>query len=279
MGEVSGVKLTLFAGKTMIVGIISSSKHTLRSLESAYSIRGWSCNKYSSIAEYWADPKYKNFEILLLDAQLLDALLESSNGNLNELNEITPIIIFNTEIFSRKPQFFNLSMLQQVYFFQGNIKRLINFTTQLSQTDKTASSQVSPLNQDSLRKCKTALLIDDDKGVLSVVSEMLKHIGYEVHPFSNPLELLDNHPYLFKSADLLVIDISMPSMNGVEFVEHVRAVNNSIQTVCMTGYDKSTLLVKDLYCDQLTYIKKPFTQDLLSSIVTHMLSQEVVNHG
>ena len=70
---------------------------------------------------------------------------------------------------------------------------------------------------------KTIMLVDDSNTVLGTLSKVLENAGYKVEKASNALEGLSklkaNLP-----VDLLITDLYMPGMNGIEFVREVRTL-------------------------------------------------------
>ena len=72
---------------------------------------------------------------------------------------------------------------------------------------------------------KTILLVDDSATILLSISNILTKAGYAVEKAANANEGLNK----FKSAtkiDLLITDLNMPGMNGIEFIKEVRKLPN-----------------------------------------------------
>lgn len=77
------------------------------------------------------------------------------------------------------------------------------------------------------------LVIDDDKIMCSMVVQMLKEAGYEAKGAldgKRGLKLLDAHAY-----DLIVTDILMPEIEGLEMIKVVRAINKKIPIIAISG--------------------------------------------
>ena len=80
------------------------------------------------------------------------------------------------------------------------------------------------------------LVIDDDKIMNSMVVQMLKEAGYEVKSAldgKHGLKLLDA-----KTFDLIVTDIIMPEIEGLEMIRVVRAINRKIPIIAISGGGK-----------------------------------------
>lgn len=68
---------------------------------------------------------------------------------------------------------------------------------------------------------KTIVLVDDSATLLLSVSNILARAGYQVEKFSNAQDGLKKFGAGLK-ADLLITDLNMPGMNGIEFIKEVR---------------------------------------------------------
>jgi PAS domain S-box-containing protein len=81
------------------------------------------------------------------------------------------------------------------------------------------------------------LVVDDQEGVLLVVSEMLEDLGYTTATFESglaALEFVRAHP---GEADLLITDQAMPGMSGSELVQQVAQADPGLPAIIMTGHD------------------------------------------
>jgi CheY-like chemotaxis protein len=112
------------------------------------------------------------------------------------------------------------------------------------------------------------LLIDDDSQILTVLSEALRHMGFEVQIASDGdegIEFIDSG-YQY---DLVITDITMPRMNGNEVAKHIRGSNRpDVPIVAITGFDNSAI-DRELFNSLLM---KPFSLDALFHIVRLLLS-------
>jgi len=83
---------------------------------------------------------------------------------------------------------------------------------------------------------KTILLAEDDEEVLGVGEAMLRHLGYEVLTASSGHEALEVYSRHREETALIVADIVMPEMGGVELFQELRSRDPEVKMVLITGY-------------------------------------------
>jgi len=117
------------------------------------------------------------------------------------------------------------------------------------------------------------MVVDDEIGICKNVEKILTKNNYTVvHTQSagQALEMMKN-----ESFSLLISDIVMPEMNGLELLKHVAKEVPDIKTVMMTGYASTNTAVKAIRLGALDYIPKPFTPDELRTTVSKALLGEL----
>lgn len=100
------------------------------------------------------------------------------------------------------------------------------------------------------------LIVDDDQEICEYMKTMLETAGYEVSTLSDPTRAEDavrNDTY-----HLLIIDLMMPKMDGVELIERIRRIDSDIAIVVFTGYPSVETAVEALKLNVSDYVKKPF---------------------
>jgi len=106
----------------------------------------------------------------------------------------------------------------------------------------------------------TIALVDDDQHILASLSATLKHEGYSVKTYADGCEALAG---LSKTpADLAVLDIKMPRMDGLELLTELRKTNK-LPVIFLTSKDDEIDEIMGLRLGADDYIKKPFSQRLL----------------
>ncbi len=83
---------------------------------------------------------------------------------------------------------------------------------------------------------KTILLVDDDESIQLLYREEFKEAGYRVVSVYNGSEALE----AFKEAspDLIVLDIQMPGLNGIEVLRQIKMVDSSIPVILNSAYQE-----------------------------------------
>lgn len=106
------------------------------------------------------------------------------------------------------------------------------------------------------------LVIDDSGLVRRQVASVLKESGYSV------VEASDGFDALAKlgatpSTRLIVCDVNMPNMNGLEFLENLRSKNNDVPVVMLTTEGQPELIHRAKSLGEKGWIVKPFKREFL----------------
>jgi DNA-binding response OmpR family regulator len=83
------------------------------------------------------------------------------------------------------------------------------------------------------RDRKTVLLVEDDEGVVMLLSEFLENSGYRVLPFFNPVQALEQ--IRRRAPDLIILDWYLPFMTGRDFLNHLALVGAPAPVLVLTG--------------------------------------------
>jgi len=102
------------------------------------------------------------------------------------------------------------------------------------------------------------LLVDDEKGVIEVCSEMLEHLGYQVKAVSNGFDAIEVLKAKNQKIDLVILDMVMPRMNGEETFEKIRALDPGMRVLVSSGYSREIEIQKMMKKGCNGFISKPF---------------------
>ena len=114
------------------------------------------------------------------------------------------------------------------------------------------------------------LVVDDNRGFVSILQMLLEDAGYEVKAASD--WKVGYSTYLSFKPDLVITDIQMPERNGMELMEHIRTHNPAIGTIYMSGdlqrYRSSLEEERKRY--QVRLLEKPFSRVQLMGLISEM---------
>lgn len=121
-------------------------------------------------------------------------------------------------------------------------------------------------------KKKTALVVDDEQDIVSIVKTMLEGEGYEVLCASDGLEVFSL--LAERTPDVLIIDRMMPGMNGMEVISKLKESpkTSSIPVIMLTSMDKFDDVSEGYKQGADGYITKPFTKAQIVNGVNLVLS-------
>ncbi len=106
---------------------------------------------------------------------------------------------------------------------------------------------------------ETVLVVEDDRIVLNLVERILKERGYDVHCASDGEEALDVAKKIHDRLDLLVTDVVMPGMNGMELYRLIMGFCPQVKVLFMSGYTDNVIIHKGFVDEGLKFLQKPFT--------------------
>lgn len=108
------------------------------------------------------------------------------------------------------------------------------------------------------------LLVDDEKGVIEVCSEMLETLGYEVELASSGMEAIKIMDKDEGKIDLVILDMVMPGMNGFETYEMIHKMRPDCRVLVCSGYSKQEEINRMMEKGCNDFIHKPFDVAMLS---------------
>ena len=123
-----------------------------------------------------------------------------------------------------------------------------------------------------MSKKYSILVIDDEIEILDMLSRFLnRNPNFSVQTFSNPVSALSSINNNTKY-DLVLLDIMMPQMNGLDVVEKLKEINSDQKVIMMTAYSTLDKVLKSHKIGATNYIMKPFSSlDALEKKVVEVL--------
>ena len=122
------------------------------------------------------------------------------------------------------------------------------------------------------------LIVEDEIELASLYREFVYDLGYDVDSFTDPSLALEHFKHSSKEYSLVLTDLRMPSMNGIELALKMRGLNNRMKIFLMTAFD-----VTDIE-NQIQYklaringiIQKPIKLSILKDILNKNLIRPLI---
>lgn len=109
------------------------------------------------------------------------------------------------------------------------------------------------------------LIVDDEPDIALILKLYLEDAGYSITSAKDGetgLQLISEEPF-----DLVLLDINLPNISGIEVLEQIMQINNEIAVLMMTGNGNEALAVKCMKIGALDYFAKPFSlEDVLHRV-------------
>lgn len=114
------------------------------------------------------------------------------------------------------------------------------------------------------------LIVDDAEFLRVRISKMLTGEGYEIIEAENGAKAVQqfktNHP------DLVLMDITMPEMDGLSALKEIRAIDPKAQVIMLTALGQESVVLEAIRSGARDFIVKPFDRDRVLSAINKLLS-------
>jgi len=122
----------------------------------------------------------------------------------------------------------------------------------------------------------TIFIVDDDEAVRDSLRWLLEANGYQVKCFASAEAFLNGFDE--EQLSVLIVDVRMPGMSGLELQEALIARNVNIPMVFITGHGDVPMAVDTMKKGAIDFLEKPFNETELRSIVARMIDIAVDEH-
>ncbi len=118
---------------------------------------------------------------------------------------------------------------------------------------------------------KRVHFIDDDPTAGDLFRRFARDKNYTLHVFKNPLDALQD--IREQGSDLVITDLSMPGMSGLDLLESIRQTDIELPIIMITGFSTEDNAIKALRLGATDFIKKPYDADKLLQQVDRVLDK------
>ncbi len=139
-------------------------------------------------------------------------------------------------------------------------------------------SRVVPVGRDigtdkgGSRTTATILVVDDEPMIRELLQEMLESIGYKVKTAGDGKAALDYFCRHKDEVDLVILDVMMPGMSGVEVFRRLKLLDPSVKAILASGYVERSQLSQAMEEGVADFIAKPFALAALKSKLDTVLA-------
>jgi DNA-binding NtrC family response regulator len=109
------------------------------------------------------------------------------------------------------------------------------------------------------------VVIDDEQGILDVVGRFAQRAGYEAITFSNGRDAIAQ--LQTRRADLVMVDLRMPEVGGLDVLKAIREIDPRCQAVLMTGFASVETAVEAIKLGATDYLSKPLDFERLEQLL------------
>ena len=113
-------------------------------------------------------------------------------------------------------------------------------------------------------------IVDDDASLRRALGRMVELFGFDVRLFASPRECLDGLD--INRASCLILDTTLPGMNGFELHTLLKESNRSVPTIFISAHDDKRYKEKALSVGATAFLNKPFNENSLRDAIENALA-------
>lgn len=141
----------------------------------------------------------------------------------------------------------------------------------LHEAQKTAEDAVNQEAHAEQESIGTILAVDDNEMIRELIREILKETGYTAYIAPGPLEAMAIADTIVEPISMLLTDVVMPDMNGVELFERLSATRPDLKVMYISGYTNKVSAHGGLLEEGVNFLPKPFTSKALLEHIQRLI--------
>jgi len=124
-----------------------------------------------------------------------------------------------------------------------------------------------------LKGRETVLFVDDEQTIIEVMQDILEALGYRVLTANSGEEAVEIYDSMQEEIDLVILDVIMPGMGGMETFEAIKARNPDVKVILSSGYSVNHIAKEIMDRGCRAFIQKPFNIETISKKVRDVLQE------
>jgi len=134
-----------------------------------------------------------------------------------------------------------------------------------------ASSEIGAIGF-GMSHTPTIAIVDDDEGVRSSLSSLLRAFGYYVRSYASAQDFLN--AAVREEPDCLLVDVQMPGMSGEQLQMHLIASGRSFPIIFMTAFPQEGIRERVMAAGARGFLQKPADAGQIASSIADVLGRE-----
>ena len=115
------------------------------------------------------------------------------------------------------------------------------------------------------------LVIDDDEDILNLFGDFLKKEGYGVNSFLDPLKALEEIHRRPQRYSIIITDVRMPGISGIELIRRIRKINHDIKVIIISAFEVNGEDLRNIRYDN--FMEKPVHMQYLAQTIEKILKK------
>ena len=149
--------------------------------------------------------------------------------------------------------------------------RGVTASTYTRRDDSFRLCQQAPAKYSAPQELPTIFVVDDDVSVRESLELLIGFEGWRPQTFASAQEFLDRLPAVGPSC--LVLDVTLPDLNGLELQERVAAERLDLPIIFITGHGDIPMTVRAMKAGAVEFLTKPFDEDVLLGAIRHAIER------
>jgi len=156
-------------------------------------------------------------------------------------------------------------------FLESRTQQGTTFHILLPRSEPQEKGEEAPGPAETMPDAAHILIADDDEIIRGLISEFLGSQGYRIHSEPDGERGLEYYRRNADKIDLVILDMTMPGLNGGEVFEAIKEINSRARIIISSGYSPEDESISKIVRQGVPYIQKPCSLSALSDLVKKTL--------
>jgi FixJ family two-component response regulator len=118
----------------------------------------------------------------------------------------------------------------------------------------------------------TICIVDDDVSLSRALARLLRSTGFRnVSTFPSAEDFMETAPA--KTCSILILDLQLPGMSGLELLHHLRTSGRSLPIILISAHDEELRRARDANGQWAAFLHKPFEETELISVISTLTAR------